>query len=291
MEIKLVSITSSLRLMHSSFAFKVAQLVLSYSQGYRPAVYSTVSITTTRAIFSITDFPGIPDDKEWNGLKLNSKCWPSGLAPDDPGWVLLTNDEFYSAAQHPELAAHTSSYTTLPSYDSVLKALGGKKSLFSTLDVPEDVYTAKGAKIPSMLFGKLPGLPDVAPAGQDFDPSVPAPPPAAPPHARAVGRNNTSPWVQTDLDQSNDLVDEDDYDVDDSSSLDPRHEDDLPEWWSEYLELLEEYGPPRLSGTRPIETDAKATPAWRAGPTATPAIEGSVADVRQAKHTGTPWSG
>ena len=77
------------------------------------AVHSTVWIVTTRAIFSIGNWDNLPNDP-YHGLKLNSKCWPSQLAPDDPGWVLLTNDEFYSAGQYPASAVHIGSYRDFP---------------------------------------------------------------------------------------------------------------------------------------------------------------------------------
>ena len=66
----------------------------------------SVSIKTARAVFSINAFPVLNNDSAWNGLKENP-CWPRGLASEDPGFALLTEDEFYKAGQHPELAQYT----------------------------------------------------------------------------------------------------------------------------------------------------------------------------------------
>lgn len=92
-----------------------------------PAVTSWVSIETARAIFKITDWDGLPKDTKWYGLRDN-KCWPKDLTPDDPGWVLLTNDEFYSAGQHPDLAQHTQSYRGLPDLTLLRRVLQQRKN-------------------------------------------------------------------------------------------------------------------------------------------------------------------
>ncbi|KAK1726785.1 uncharacterized protein BDZ83DRAFT_772939 [Colletotrichum acutatum] len=91
------------------------------------AVTSWVSIETARAIFKITDWDGLPKDTKWYGLRDN-KCWPKDLTPDDPGWVLLTNDEFYSAGQHPDLAQHTQSYRGLPDLTLLRRVLQQRKN-------------------------------------------------------------------------------------------------------------------------------------------------------------------
>ncbi|RYP67030.1 hypothetical protein DL771_007449 [Monosporascus sp. 5C6A] len=85
-------------------------------------IISSVSVLTARAIFKFTDWDGLPKDNQWYGLKDN-KCWPKDLAPEDPGWALLTNDEFYQAGQHPDLQVHTQSYRGLPDLAAVEQAL------------------------------------------------------------------------------------------------------------------------------------------------------------------------
>jgi hypothetical protein len=45
------------------------------------------------------------------------------LATEDPGFVLLTNDEFY-LNQHPELKQYTARYESFPPVDVLKQALG-----------------------------------------------------------------------------------------------------------------------------------------------------------------------
>ncbi|KAK3986114.1 hypothetical protein QBC44DRAFT_373421 [Cladorrhinum sp. PSN332] len=52
---------------------------------------------TQRPAFTITKFPTAPTEA---GLKENP-CWPSGIAPADPGFALLTYDPYYQGKQPP----------------------------------------------------------------------------------------------------------------------------------------------------------------------------------------------
>ncbi|KAI0101944.1 hypothetical protein F4776DRAFT_676147 [Hypoxylon sp. NC0597] len=78
-------------------------------KGKDKTIHSTVKISTLRAIFSISEFEGLkPND---DGLKENP-CYPKALI-DDPGWALLTDDEWYK--EHPESAKNVGNYRKAPS--------------------------------------------------------------------------------------------------------------------------------------------------------------------------------
>jgi hypothetical protein len=115
-----------------------------------------------RPIFKITDWDGLPHDP-WYGLKDNP-CWPSDLAPDDPGWALLTDDPFY-LQQHPELAHHTESYRSAPDLQSIQDALqkyGGKPPWLAKGKNKRPSWWKVGdgeGEIPQGFLGVLPGIP------------------------------------------------------------------------------------------------------------------------------------
>jgi hypothetical protein len=232
-----------------------------------------VSVATARAVFSLTAFPGLPADpaEDWDGLKLNTDCWPSRLAPNDPGWALLTNDEFYKV-QHPELADHTTSYTQWPPLALVRAALqaNGGNPPYSTLPVPTKAYAAKGVSAPpDNLFGVLPGLP-LQPSGQGGA------------GARRLllamrdgGGNETEFWLDHHRDN------------------DPGRDSDLPDWLRDYYEDVRRSSGQTEPRKRPSETNVEATPVWQAGPTPTAASEGfaAFADLAKPTASGRPWSG
>ena len=60
-------------------------------------------------------------------------CWPKELVPDDPGFALLTDDEWYK--DHPKQAKKTGSYAKPPS-EAVLK---GKTKLYEKIG--EDYFS------------------------------------------------------------------------------------------------------------------------------------------------------
>ena len=69
--------------------------------GATTTTYDSYSAEFTRAVFSIDfDWNGgplegkIPDDSNDWGLRLNP-CWPQAIVPDDPGFVLKSNDPWY----------------------------------------------------------------------------------------------------------------------------------------------------------------------------------------------------
>ncbi|KAK1672326.1 hypothetical protein BDP55DRAFT_731558 [Colletotrichum godetiae] len=131
-------------------------------------VTSWVSIETARAIFKITDWDGLPKDTKWYGLRDN-KCWPKDLTPDDPGWILLTNNEFYAAGQHLDLAPHTQGYRGLPDLTLLRRVLQQRKNsppfefreLNSTEYGGRKIYEGNGdGQIPRAYRDNvLPGMP------------------------------------------------------------------------------------------------------------------------------------
>ncbi|KAF2500206.1 hypothetical protein BU16DRAFT_578211 [Lophium mytilinum] len=61
----------------------------------------------TRAVYEITfdkHFARFPSKENDWGLRDNP-CWPKDIVPNDPGWVLLTDDAFYKTAGPLELVA------------------------------------------------------------------------------------------------------------------------------------------------------------------------------------------
>ncbi|KAK4443009.1 hypothetical protein QBC34DRAFT_499274 [Podospora aff. communis PSN243] len=132
------------------------------AKGNDPAtVFTTVSVQTAHAVFEIKDWDNLPADPEFHGLKLNP-CWPRMLAPEDPGFVLLTNDEFY-LTQHTTLTDYTARYTTYPDLQVLINAMVGidqirYDELFGNDPIPDEYLKV------------LPGMP------RPGQPNVPSPP-------------------------------------------------------------------------------------------------------------------
>jgi hypothetical protein len=224
-----------------------------------------MEISTMRPIFKITDWDGLPDD-DWDGLKDNP-CWPQHLAPDDPGWALLYEDEFYQD-QHPELRPHTASYRLAPDPQSVrdaLNALAGN-GISTTVQNNRPSWWRPGngrGQIPNELMGLLPGVP--ARFTRKF--------------ARDLNGNETTvPDDFDDMDQSDsNIIGEEDV---------SQEEDE--QWMRNYHEMLMSfYNYPETSvNTVPSTTEAKPTvqPDSSACSTST-AIAGSVATAEMPKPT------
>ncbi|KAK0610895.1 hypothetical protein B0T14DRAFT_500090 [Immersiella caudata] len=154
--------------------------------GGTPTVFTTVSVQTGHAVFDIQDWDNLPeepdalpDDQKWHGLKENP-CWPKALAPEDPGFVLLTNDEFYMT-QHTALSDFTASYTEFPDVQVLINAMGGVQAnlippfAVSTLQQAEYDKFFKNAPIPPEYLAVLPGMP-----GSNALPALPQAPPSRP---------------------------------------------------------------------------------------------------------------
>lgn len=105
------------------------------SEGEHEGADGTMTTTYTydnakfqRAVFEMKfDWAGVdpPSKPDW-GLKANP-CWPQGIVPNDPGYVLVTNDKWYDNPPNPD---YRKSYSEPPPNDLVTQAkipTGGKR--------------------------------------------------------------------------------------------------------------------------------------------------------------------
>ena len=83
---------------------------------------SSVKVQVPQPVFEIKFWEHNKDNKKDDGL-WDNPCWPKTLVPDDPGFALLTNDEWYS--NHKAQAKTAKNYAKPPSD----KVLGNKKKL------------------------------------------------------------------------------------------------------------------------------------------------------------------
>lgn len=250
-----------------------------------PAITSTVSIATARAIFSINEFQ-VPEDEEgWHGLKEN-ECWNSQINPEDPGWALLTADEFYAeeGGQHPELAQYTARYRELPAIE-LLKPDGvaiKPEHDFLSIDYEHYAETFENYPLPDEYLGVLPGIPSKLPKfprrglGGSQNPANYAP--ASP--GGTTGNNTLSTeeilrgmlaslGIET-LDLDN--LDQYDDDVVDTvlKTLKELKDPRIKRW-------EELFGPELPSPTEPMQTGAQQTALGQGDATPTPAIQGRLA--------------
>ncbi|KAK1636284.1 hypothetical protein BDP81DRAFT_394898 [Colletotrichum phormii] len=224
-------------------------------------VTSWVSIETARAIFKITDWDGLPKDTKWYGLRDN-KCWPNDLTPDDPGWVLLTNDEFYAAGQHPDLAPHTQSYRGLPDLTLLRRVLQQRKNSppFEFRELNSTEYDGRkiregngDGQIPRAYRDNvLPGMPQPK-------------------------RRRRMIWAEENNDAQ--VRGEDQY----IDSLEDLHDDDFERQIGEYIHDDEE-----TSLKMPRETEAIQTPAGQGDIKTAPPSQASSATDGLPRHTHGP---
>ncbi|KAK0122536.1 hypothetical protein ONS96_009578 [Cadophora gregata f. sp. sojae] len=222
-------------------------------------IVSTVSVETGRAVFTIADWDGLPNDKDWHGLKENP-CWPKPLAEDDPGWALLTEDEFY-LTQHKELAQSTARYLEYPDLALLQAALSKRDPInsFRPLNTAEALAKFGNDGIPLELQGILPGIPRF---------SSPKPPR----RVRGISyewRNGSLPFVLPG--QPGFLLGDIVIDPDDMSD----------DQWSDYIqndfeEELEDLDFEEETLTSPSAVEAAPTPIGQGDATATPALQGSL---------------
>ncbi|KAK7947723.1 uncharacterized protein PG986_008609 [Apiospora aurea] len=230
------------------------------------------------------DWDNLPVDNVWYGLRDNP-CWPSDLAPNDPGWALLTNDEFYET-QHQNLKQYRELYTKPPPLqdlkDALLKRGGQPPYPFSKIkkDKYKEIQFHNPAKklwhIPDDYVGVLPSL--------DF----PLP----------IKRN----WINdTDDETGNntvtgsrkvvDMVDIkkmtiQDIHLTEDEDLERMDDAQLDAWMNRYLELLRRQSE-TSSNTSPPVSDAQPTPAGQADPAPEAASVGSLGFEELPQPTGT----
>ncbi|KAK6845712.1 hypothetical protein PG995_015822 [Apiospora arundinis] len=241
-------------------------------------ITSIVSVNTRHAVFKFEDWDNLPVDNIWYGLKEN-ECWPSDLAKEDPGWALLTYDEFYET-QHTNLKQYRELYTKPPPIQDLkdaLKKYGGKPPRpFSK--IKKEKYTKYGFNnksrklyhIPDEYVGVLPSL--------DF---------TLPLKKRQMSSNSTEDHIMMGIDDISsdeanglELVDIEEMTIEDihnTSDEDLQQMDDehLDAWMARYMDLLRKQAE-TSSNTSPPVSDAKPTPAGQANPTAQPAAVGSL---------------
>ncbi|KAK7936732.1 uncharacterized protein PG986_015170 [Apiospora aurea] len=244
--------------------------------GGETASITTVTVSTLRAIVSISEFEGLKPEP-YDGLEENP-CFPRDLI-DDPGWALLTDDEWYKSEgrQH---AAKTAEYRKSPTKAQVdaakvkmaadanrkgkLEALDG----LSLADLMKKFKQKKEAdmwnklvgngdgQIPIELWGVLPSLP-------------PFPKPAGVTRKKRHGGSlddidGAAPYNETlvlqDRDTNADL-DGDDHEVD----LDSLTDEELEQWLAQYEEVARrmyafaEEEEEELTPTSPPVVEAQAT--------------------------------
>jgi len=224
------------------------------------AVVSTVSVETGRALFTFADWDGLPEDKDWHGLKEN-RCWPKALAVDDPGWALLTDDEFY-LTQHKDLAKSTARYAEYPDL-ALLQAgllIRDPVNSFRPLDAAAALAKFKNDGIPLELQGILPGIPKF---------STPKPPRRI--RGLLYESNNItvplfagpSAWIFGEEIDPDDMSDE-----------------EWSDWMQSYIEEnLEDLDFEEQTLTIPSEVETTPTPIGQGDPTVAPALQGSLASA------------
>lgn len=235
--------------------------------------YTTLSIQTARAVFTIDDWDGLPNDP-YDGLKLNKKCWPEDLAPD-PGWALLTKDEYYQRAPGNQFQAETKKYRGLPDLAKVQAALaknGGHPPFSFKSFQDNDAFKASQQKNKWRI-------PDAYRDGGTVLPGLPAPPP--PPPKMRMRRDGNETLEDRGATDRMDSWSEDEV-------LEGYTDEELDQWMAEYIELMarSEDNEIEASRTIPRETEAEATPVGEVDLATAPAVGKSVADAEMPWATG-----
>ncbi|KAI9167962.1 putative hydrolase [Paramyrothecium foliicola] len=262
--------------------------VITKTSGGITTIHTTVTISTAHVIFSIGDWDGQPKDDN-DGLYENI-CWPSQLVPDDPGWALLTNDEWYTRSM--DKLQYIASYRNMPDLQSVQAAAfsnaGNDKIITFEYDKIHDLATklnfknenamlkyfkklTKGRKSGAILpdyFGQLPGIPKYT--GQKRKRSI----------AEVVALNETL-----------DALDFEEIDMDAiQDDIESLSDEELEDWLEQYLELAEQVQKSQHThdapSSTPLESQAQATPSSDGEASTTPAAAGSIVMDKIPHQTG-----
>ncbi|KAK7921517.1 hypothetical protein PG985_009539 [Apiospora marii] len=251
----------------------------------RMTITSVVSVNTHHGVFKIEDWDGLPVDNVWYGMRDN-ECWPSDLAPEDPGWALLTNDEFYET-QHQNLKQYRERYTKPPPLQTLKDALirhGG------TAPYPASQVDASRVKTTLHFNEPKRKLYYVPPEYLMVLPSM-----QFPAYLKRRGFRNATTEEQNEAAIGDDgpveaitrrdikslaVADIEKMTIEDihlTTDEDIAHMDDeqLDAWMGRYMELLRKQSQ-TSSHTSPPVSDAQPTPAGQANPTAEAASVGSL---------------
>ncbi|XXG95828.1 hypothetical protein Hte_002099 [Hypoxylon texense] len=228
-----------------------------HPKGKDKTIHSTVTISTLRAIFSISEFEGLkPND---DGLEENP-CYPKALI-NDPGWALLTDDEWYK--DHSTRAQNMANYRKAPSQTMVddaeekvgaARKNGDKLDTIETIDLQgmvnklkfktdKDMWskmvgTSEG-QIPEELWGVLPTIPEFRKPNRRS-------------LADAVAANDTLSLEDRDADDLDWDGDEDD--------VEGMSDEELRRWLEDYEELMRRmYEDGEESRATPAEVPAEPT--------------------------------
>ncbi|KAI0007475.1 hypothetical protein F4779DRAFT_629121 [Xylariaceae sp. FL0662B] len=262
-----------------------------HPKGKDKTIHSTVKVSTQRAIFSISEFEGLKAGDD--GLKENP-CYPKDLI-DDPGWALLTDDEWYK--EHPASAKNVGNYRKAPSKAVVdaakakveaARKKGEKLDTMDALDLKGMMKRVKVEKeknmwkkwvgtgdgqIPEELWGVLPTIPKF-------------PKPKKRSFVEVAAANDTLSLEDRDADD----LDWDGHEDD----IDHLDDEELQQWLEDYEELTrrmyEDDEDEVESRTTPPEVPAEPTPVLRGErdlvDQPTPAMVGSNASGGMPRPTG-----
>ncbi|KAK8022112.1 hypothetical protein PG993_012879 [Apiospora rasikravindrae] len=205
---------------------------------------TTVTVSTLRAIFSISDLQGLKPNSD--GLDENP-CYPKDLI-DDPGWALLTDDEWYKneGKQHAAKTAEYRKSSTKAQVDAARAEIaadaGRKGKLWKNWVGDGD------GQIRAELWGVLPSLPKF-------------PKPQGVTKKRRIddmaSQNNNETLALENRD-SDDLEGDGGHEVD----LDSLTDEELAQWLAQYEEVARRMyalAEEELTPTSPPVVEAQAT--------------------------------
>ncbi|KAK7977144.1 hypothetical protein PG988_004634 [Apiospora saccharicola] len=249
----------------------------------RTTITSIVSVNTHHGVFKIEDWDGLPMDNVWYGLRDN-ECWPSDLAPEDPGWALLTNDEFYET-QHQNLKQYRALYTKPPPLQTLKDALANRGgmppypvSIIDEMDVKTNLHfdqpKKKLAYVPPEYLDVLPSMPFPAYLRRrGFSNATEEDNKAEDNHGpvEATSTRDFKSLILTDIDK----MTIEDIHLTTDEDLEHMNDAQLDAWMGRYMELLRKQSQ-TSSHTSPPVSDAQPTPPGQANPTAEAASVGSL---------------
>ncbi|KAI1210176.1 uncharacterized protein F4807DRAFT_467289 [Annulohypoxylon truncatum] len=226
-------------------------------KGKDKTIHSTVKVSTLRAIFSISEFEGLKANDD--GLEENP-CYPKDLV-DDPGWALLTDDEWYK--EHPASAKNIANYRKAPSKAAVdaakikvdaARKKGEKLDSMGDADIKR-MMTAFAVKTEKDLWNKWVGTGD-GQIPEELWGVLPSIPKFTKPKKRSF----------VDVAAVNDTLSLEDRDADDldwdghEDDVDDMDDEELRRWLEDYEEIMRRMYEDVETHTAPPEVPAEPTP-------------------------------